>query len=87
MAHEFIIQKSVQCSPSCGIVYGLNRLMRFELQRFVNIKAAVRLRFRLRFERNVTLLTYKPLRLLCGLKIIQNTILAVRLRFEPQQSV
>ena len=50
-------------------------------------QVAVRLRLRLRFERNVTLLTYKPLRLLCGLKIIQNTLLAVRLRFEPQQSV
>ena len=37
----------------------------------VNIlAAAVRLQFRLRFEHNVTLLTYKLLRLLCGLKII-----------------
>ena len=34
---------------------------------------------RLRFELNVTLLTYKPLQLLCGFKIIYNTLLAVRL--------
>ena len=65
-------------------IYGLNRLLRFKPQRFaqrhhcqyisccgqVAVQVAVQAAVRLRFERNITLFTYKLLRLLCGLKII-----------------